>query len=115
MKKTLLLTLALIASGCGPPDGPYETYYDNGQLEETGTLKDGCWDGPYETYHPNGQLESKRTYRDGDRDGLWETYYENGQLRNEGTYKDGEKCGEWLEDGGTVTYPPCPPGLEDGN
>ena len=123
----------------GGPDGPVETYYDNGQLEETWTLKDGCWDGPYEwyyengqlrgrqtwkdgkldgpyeTYHPNGQLESKRTYRDGDRDGLWETYYENGQLRNEGTYKDGEKCGEWLEDGGTVTYPPCPPDLEDGN
>ena len=99
----------------GGPDGPIEYYYDHGQLEETGTLKDGCWDGPYETYHPNGQLESKRTYRDGDRDGLWETYYENGQLRNEGTYKDGEKCGEWLEEGETVTYDPCPPGLEDGN
>jgi antitoxin component YwqK of YwqJK toxin-antitoxin module len=96
-------------------DGPYETYYENGRLREKRTWKDGKLDGPYETYHPNGQLESKRTYRDGDRDGLWETYYENGQLRNEGTYKDGEKCGEWLEDGGTVTYPPCPPDLEDGN
>jgi hypothetical protein len=33
----------------------------------------------------------------------------------------GEECGEWLEATGgsppikTVTYPPCPPGLEDGN
>ena len=22
--------------------------------------------------------------------------------------------GEWVEGGETVTYPPCPPGLEDG-
>ena len=67
MKKTLLFVLALIAVGCGPPDGPYETYHDNGQLRE------------------------------------------------KGTYKDWEKCGEWIEDGETVTYPPCPPGLADGN
>ena len=59
MKKTLLLTLALIASGCGPPDGPFE-FYD-----------------------------------------------ENGQLQTMGTYNMGEECGEWIEDGETVTYPPC--------
>ena len=23
--------------------------------------------------------------------------------------------GEWIEDGETVTYDPCPPGLADGN
>jgi len=27
----------------------------------------------------------------------------------------GEVCGEWIEDGETVTYDPCPPGLEDAN
>ncbi len=27
----------------------------------------------------------------------------------------GKPCGEWIEDGETVTYDPCPPGLEDGN
>jgi len=41
MKRTLLFVLALIAVGCGPPDGPYETYYENGQLREKGTYKDG--------------------------------------------------------------------------
>jgi hypothetical protein len=30
-----------------------------------------------------------------------------------GTYKDGEKGGEWLEEDEAVTYPPCPPDLED--
>ena len=67
----------------GGPDGPFETYYDNGQLRVKGTMKDGEWDGPTERYH------------------------ENGQLREKGTLKDNEKCGEWLEQGETVTYDPC--------
>jgi hypothetical protein len=27
----------------------------------------------------------------------------------------GQKCGKWIVDRETVTYAPCPPGLEDGN
>ncbi len=83
MKKALLLTLALIASGCGPPDGPYETYYENGQLLVKVTYVADEFDGPFETYD------------------------ENGQLRAKGTFKDNEQCGEWIEDGETVTYDPC--------
>ena len=64
-------------------DGPFETYYENGQLRVKGAMKDGEWDGPTERYH------------------------ENGQLREKGTLKDNEKCGEWLEQGETVTYDPC--------
>ena len=80
-------------------------------------------DGPYEDYSDNGQLESKGTYKDGERHGPWETYQENGQLGYKGTYNANErvssdwgtesaKCGEWFEDGETDTYPPCPPDLE---
>jgi antitoxin component YwqK of YwqJK toxin-antitoxin module len=57
---------------------------------------DGELDGPYESYS-------------------FASYYENGQLFRMGTYNMGEECGEWIEDGETVTYPPCPPGLADGN
>ena len=42
-------------------------------------------------------------------------YHEDGQLREKGTGNMGEKCGEWIEGGETVTYDPCPPGLEDGD
>jgi hypothetical protein len=41
MKRTLLLALGLIASGCGPPDGPFERYYENGKLEAKGTANVG--------------------------------------------------------------------------
>ena len=120
MKRTLLFVLALIASGCGPegppPDGPFETYYDNGQLMVKETYKDGVQDGPYEDYHENGQLWSKGTFKDGEWDGPYESYHENGQLWLRGTYKDGERCGEWLWfEGETVTNDPCPPDLADGN
>ena len=87
--------------------GPYESYHDNGQLSEKGTMKDGEIDGPVENYHENSQLWSKGTMKDGELDGPYEDYYENGQLKSKGTFKDGEKCGEWIEGGGTVTYDPC--------
>ena len=38
-----------------------------------------------------------------------ELYGEDGRLLEKGTYNWDEKCDEWIEDGDTVTYPPCPP------
>ena len=74
----------------------------------TGSLKDGDWDGPYEEYYENGQLGEKGMKKDGEWDGPRETYYDNGELSYKGTYKDDEECGEWIEDGETVTYElPC--------
>ena len=40
----------------GKKDGPFESYYKNGQLKEKGTYKDGEWDGLWEEYYKNGQL-----------------------------------------------------------
>ena len=55
---TVLVMGSLYWFGGGPPDGPYESYYENGQLWEKGTFKDGemCgeWiqDGETVTYDP---------------------------------------------------------------
>ena len=73
----------------------------------TTTRKDGELDGPYEWYYEDGQLRSRGTYKDGVEEGPFESYHKDGQLRSRGTYKDNEKCGEWIEDGETVTYDPC--------
>ena len=99
----VLVTGSLYWFGGGPPDGPYESYYENGQLQVKGTYKDGELDGLVETYHENGQLSERGTYPDGP----FEMYYENGQLDTKGTYKDGERCGEWLDFSETVTHDPC--------
>ena len=90
-------------------------YYENGQLELRGTSVAGKLDGPYEAYHENGQLRIKATQKDGEYHGPYENYYENGQLRWKGIFNMGEECGEWIENGEPKTYPPCPPGLADGN
>ena len=69
---------------------------------QQGKLKNGKWDGPWVSYWENGQLWDKGTFMDGEREGPWVSYRENGQLSSKGTYKDGKKEGPWVryfEDG----------------
>ena len=74
---------------------PYEKFYENGQLEQRGNLKNKEPDGLWEWFHKNGQLEQRRTYNNGEMDGLWEGYYENGQLQLRGNYKNGKLNGPY--------------------
>ena len=85
-------------------NGQYEIYYENGQLKERATYKDGKADGIFETYFENGQLALRGTYKDGKLYGLTELYYENGQLEQRVTYKDGIMDGlqESYEKDGTL-------------
>ena len=114
----------------GELDGPFESYYENGEMEQKGTYKDGEMDGLVENYYENGQLQAKTSHfypdsTEGRSDygdelpwwihGPFEIYSEDGVLFEKGTMNMGEPCGEWFENGKTVTYDPCPPGLEDGN
>ena len=78
-------------------DGPYEEYYENGQLKAKGTIRDGEVEGRWEEYYENGRLMTKGTIKDGEPDGPYEHYYENGRLMMRGTMKDGEEEGRWEE------------------
>ena len=78
-------------------EGPYEEYYENGQLKTKGTIRDGEVEGRWEEYYEDGQLMTKRTYKAGGYDGPYERYDENGQLQMKGTYKDGVVDG-WTEE-----------------
>ena len=117
MKKAVLLVLALVAVGCADPI-PRNL---DGLVQQGDTYLDGETMRPYSG--PVFQLFSDDTTRvqlsanlkDGKFDGPYEYYSENGQLRDKGTWNMGEVCGEWITDGETVTYDPCPPGLEDAN
>ena len=79
----------------GEVEGRWEEYYENGRLMTKGTIKDGEPDGPYEHYDENGQLQTKGTMKDGEVEGRWEEYYENGRLMTKGTIKDGEPDGPY--------------------
>lgn len=106
----VLILVVLFSTGVTyveTPDGPYEAYYENGQLWEKGILAAGEPDGLYERYYENGQLWIVATHAAGERDGPYERYYWNGQLEAGGTYNMGEACGEWISDGEVRTYPSC--------
>ena len=87
--------------------GPYEEYYDDGQLKEKGTQKDGKRDGLFERFYANGQLDQRGIFKDGELDGPFEQYSKDGKLEEKGSFKAGEQCGEWLENGETMNYDPC--------
>ena len=70
MKKLLtILCLVLLSSYSYsqdlPLDGPYETFYENGQLEVRGNYKDGIEHGFQELFYKNGQLHLKGTWKNG--------------------------------------------------
>jgi antitoxin component YwqK of YwqJK toxin-antitoxin module len=72
-------------------DGIWETYYENRQLKEKVTYKDGKAEGIWEQYYENGQLWRKTTYKNGKPIGPWEGYDEEGRLERKGTsIKDGK-------------------------
>ena len=75
----------------GERSGLGASYYENGQLNEKITLKDGS--GTVERYRDNGRLWITATYKDEELNGLKEVYYENGQLEYQQTFKDGELNG----------------------
>ena len=90
----------------GKIEGPFSTWYENGQQMSEGNLKADRLDGLYRSWHENGQLESEKIYKDGNYDGLYREWYENGQLWIEDYYKDGKKDGlqqGWFW-GGTTKY-----------
>ena len=81
----------------GRRHGPWKYFYEDGQLSQKGTYKKSKRDGLWEFYGSSDQLWQKATFKDGKQDGLWETYHDNGQLHWKITCKDGEKDGPWEE------------------
>jgi antitoxin component YwqK of YwqJK toxin-antitoxin module len=60
----------------------------------------GNEDGPYERFYNNGDLDEKGSYDSGKRSGDWIKFYQNGKLEYKGTYKNDKKLGTW-----TYYYP----------
>ena len=60
---------------------------------EQGTFKTGKKEGPWVSYWENGQLEMKGDYKNGKTEGPWVGYNEDGTVneKNTVTYKNGVK------------------------
>jgi len=83
----------------GKQEGPYFTYWFDGQLARKGTYKDGKQEGPTVLYYKNGQLAGKGTYKDDKKEGPWVFYKEDGTKD-----LDGKCCYFHAEGTGTYRY-----------
>ncbi len=64
-------------------DGPYESFYKNGQLKFSGNYKYGKRDGLREWFHENSQLKTRENFKNGKldlREYFDEENYRNGKL-----------------------------------
>ncbi|MCB9196437.1 MAG: toxin-antitoxin system YwqK family antitoxin [Flavobacteriales bacterium] len=88
----------------GMPDGPFETYYPNGQLQVSGTVYQGKRSGLWVAYHLNGNKQSENNYDGGQLKGKTAVFYSNGQVMYIGYYENGVYDGQWLyfEEDGTL-------------
>lgn len=103
--------------------GPYQRFYQTGELAEQGIYDDGARQGEWQWFFENGRLKARCDYRsdsgiftqyhaDGtkqlegrivgtDREGPWTEWYPSGHKRMHGTFRAGKQHGKWeyWEDG----------------
>ncbi len=68
------------------PDGPYQEFYDSGELKKEGQYKNNKKNGVFKEYFKSGQLKLTGFYSNGNKVRNWQGYYENGQLRTVNAY-----------------------------
>jgi len=72
-----------------------KVFYNDGNLQLEGALKDGERTGKWTSYFQQGGKWSETHFENGKSQGESKSYYENGNLRYEGNYSQGEKAGHW--------------------
>lgn len=87
----------------GEKEGPWVSYFANGNKMSEGVYCKGLKDGLWIQYWPNGVKKSEAVFSNGKYTGLYVCYYENGNKQWEGYYNpirgnsaDGTKEGVWL-------------------
>ena len=74
----------------GTKDGPFITWYDNGQKRSESFWEYDKKIGKWLTWYSNGQVESQGSYIDDKKDGRWVSYNKTGEKVSEVVYAAGE-------------------------
>ncbi len=85
VKPIILLILGLLVTLVGTSlcaqRLEHKSYYDHGNLQCTGFLKDSVRVGRWKFFYPSGQLCAKGKFRNGRAKGLWRYTYPDGLNR----------------------------------
>lgn len=68
-------------------DSVYMFWHNNGQLGDSGFIRQQYRTGLWKTWYVNGNLESSGSYDNGSPDGIWNWYHPNGNLATIEMYK----------------------------
>lgn len=86
----------------GRYDGGYTTFFDDGQVKQTGRFSMDAQVGAWSAYFPSGQLRSRVQFVDGVLDGLSERWHDTGHKALEQPFSQGLTHGTlhaWGTDG----------------
>ena len=67
-----------VLEGTQELQGPYTSYYINGQVKEQGSFMENQPVGTWEYYYENGNMKMTGEIRDNENYGQWRYFYENG-------------------------------------
>jgi antitoxin component YwqK of YwqJK toxin-antitoxin module len=79
----------------GRVSGKVLSFYNDGDLQETGSYLMGEKHGKWLKYSESGILVNEGNYNQGQKDGTWKVWDENGTLRLEFFYENGQRVGTW--------------------
>ena len=99
----------------GDYDGPFKSYYENGQLELLGNYINNVASGEWKKYYDTGELMEVVMFANNKENGPFTEYYRNGNIKTEGNYNDGDnEHGElkmYNEDGVLIRIMDCKNGI----
>lgn len=95
-EKTQLKELFYIADSTTQAlDGPYVSYYYNGNIKTSGHYENNQASGFWKYYYENGNIKMEGALENDETTGKWRYYYENGRVSMEGKIEGGKKRGNW--------------------
>ncbi|MCF7851802.1 MAG: toxin-antitoxin system YwqK family antitoxin [Simkaniaceae bacterium] len=86
---------------------PIVEYNEKGQLIARYTMtKDNLRDGSFQTWYDDGALQNDYVYQQGQFEGVQREYFSNGQLKREAYYQNNKKNGHFTEyaENGQLTF-----------
>jgi len=90
--------------------GNWEFYYETGKVKMRGILRQNSNYGHWEYFFENGARSMEGNINEKNKEGEWKIYYESGNLKESGEYKANKRSGLWktfFEDGtlrGEIEY-----------
>jgi antitoxin component YwqK of YwqJK toxin-antitoxin module len=72
----------------GDPDGSYLAWYEDGQIEMSGSYRRGNYNGIWTAYYPSGKMKYINRYNEGKKQGTCKTWSESGELISEEVYRN---------------------------